>query len=192
MAPARPQAARRQAARLRAEVLALAPPAERAPQGRRDHQGRCAPSSPTRSAASSTATAGSCWWPPSCRPSAPTRASTRSRPGLFGQFPTPADFAAAPIEEIEEAIRSTGFFRNKAKSLQGAARALIEKHGGRLPEEHRRAGQGARLRAQDRQRGAGRGVREAGGRGRRHPCGAHLAQAGTDRPGRPGQGRSAS
>ena len=54
-------------------------------------------------------------------------------PGLFRQFPTPADFAAAPIEEIEEAIRSTGFYHNKAKSLQGAARALIEKHGGRLP-----------------------------------------------------------
>jgi len=56
-------------------------------------------------------------------------------PGLFEKFPTPADFASAPIEEIEEAIHSTGFFRNKAKSLQGAAKALIEKHGGRLPED---------------------------------------------------------
>ena len=54
-------------------------------------------------------------------------------PGLFRQFPTPADFAAAPLAGIEEAIRSTGFFRNKAKSLQGAARALLENHGGRLP-----------------------------------------------------------
>ena len=56
-------------------------------------------------------------------------------PGLFEQFPTPEDFAEAPIEEIEEAIRSTGFYRNKAKSLQGAARALIEKHGGEVPND---------------------------------------------------------
>ena len=56
-------------------------------------------------------------------------------PGLFRQFPTPADFAAAPIEEIEEAVRSTGFYRNKAKSLQGAARHLLEHHGGQLPRE---------------------------------------------------------
>lgn len=55
-------------------------------------------------------------------------------PGLFRQFPTPADFAAAPIEEIEEAVRSTGFYRNKAKSLQGAARHLLAHHGGRLPQ----------------------------------------------------------
>lgn len=56
-------------------------------------------------------------------------------PGLFELFPTPADFAAAPIEEIEDAVRSTGFYRNKAKSLQGAARALIERYEGRLPED---------------------------------------------------------
>ena len=56
-------------------------------------------------------------------------------PGLFRLFPTPADFAAAPLGEIEEAIRSTGFYRNKAKSLQGAARALLENHGGRLPTD---------------------------------------------------------
>ena len=56
-------------------------------------------------------------------------------PGLFEQFPTPADFAEAPILEIEEAIRSTGFYRNKAKSLQGAARALIENHDGKVPND---------------------------------------------------------
>jgi endonuclease-3 len=56
-------------------------------------------------------------------------------PGLFRLFPTPADFAAAPIGEIEEAIRSTGFFCNKAKSLQGAARHLLEHHAGKLPTD---------------------------------------------------------
>jgi endonuclease-3 len=54
-------------------------------------------------------------------------------PGLFRQFPAPRDFAEAPLAEIEEAIRSTGFFRNKAKALQGCARALIERHGGEVP-----------------------------------------------------------
>jgi len=56
-------------------------------------------------------------------------------PGLFRQFPTPEDFADAPIAEIEEAIRSTGFYRNKAKSLQGAARAILERHDGQVPDE---------------------------------------------------------
>ncbi len=56
-------------------------------------------------------------------------------PGLFKQFPTMADFADAPREEIEEAIRSTGFYRNKAKSLQGAARALLVNHGGEIPDD---------------------------------------------------------
>ncbi|MBU8870556.1 MAG: endonuclease III [Gemmatimonadales bacterium] len=56
-------------------------------------------------------------------------------PGLFQQFPTPADFAAAPVEEIEEAIHSTGFYRNKAKSLQGSARALAETHDGQMPDD---------------------------------------------------------
>jgi endonuclease-3 len=60
---------------------------------------------------------------------------TMVTPGLFERFPTPRDFAEAPIEEIEEAIRSTGFFRNKAKSLQGAARALIADHGGEVPND---------------------------------------------------------
>jgi endonuclease-3 len=56
-------------------------------------------------------------------------------PGLFEQFPTPQDFADAPLVEIEEAIHSTGFYRNKAKSLQGAGRALIERHNGEVPND---------------------------------------------------------
>ena len=55
-------------------------------------------------------------------------------PGLFEQFPTQRDFAEAPLEEIEEAIRSTGFFRNKSKSIQGAARMVLEQHGGEVPD----------------------------------------------------------
>ena len=54
-------------------------------------------------------------------------------PGLFERFPTPEAFAGATQGEVEEAIRSTGFFRNKAKSLIGAARCVLHDHGGEVP-----------------------------------------------------------
>ncbi|MBU1674719.1 endonuclease III [bacterium] len=54
-------------------------------------------------------------------------------PDLFAAYPTPADFAAATQEEIEEAIRSTGFFRQKARSIRGACTDIVETHGGELP-----------------------------------------------------------
>jgi len=53
---------------------------------------------------------------------------------LFKRYKTAKDFADATPEELEEVIRSTGFFRNKAKSIQGAARLLVEKHGGKVPD----------------------------------------------------------
>jgi endonuclease III len=52
---------------------------------------------------------------------------------LFEKYRSAEDYAAAPREELEEDIRPTGFFRNKAKSIQGMARAVIEKHGGEVP-----------------------------------------------------------
>jgi endonuclease III len=55
-------------------------------------------------------------------------------PGLFKKFPTPTDFAHAPLVEIEELIRSTGFYHNKAKSLNGAAQKLIADYSGKVPE----------------------------------------------------------
>lgn len=54
-------------------------------------------------------------------------------PDLFAKYPAAADLADADPTELEEAIRPTGFFRNKAKSLQGMARALVEDHGGEVP-----------------------------------------------------------
>lgn len=54
-------------------------------------------------------------------------------PVLFAKWPTAAALADAPLEEIEEVIKTTGFFRNKAKSLKGMARALVERHGGEVP-----------------------------------------------------------
>jgi endonuclease III len=55
-------------------------------------------------------------------------------PGLFARYPAPAELAAARPEELEERIRSTGFFRNKARSLLGMARAVMAEHGGRIPD----------------------------------------------------------
>ena len=54
-------------------------------------------------------------------------------PNLFAKYPTAADYADADVSELEEDVRPTGFFRNKAKSLQGMARALVEDHGGEVP-----------------------------------------------------------
>lgn len=52
---------------------------------------------------------------------------------LFARWPTPADLAAASRRELEGVIRSTGFFRAKAKSIVGCCRALVERHGGLVP-----------------------------------------------------------
>ena len=54
-------------------------------------------------------------------------------PALFTRFPTPADLAAANVEELEELVRSTGFYRNKAKSLIGMAATLETRFGGEVP-----------------------------------------------------------
>ena len=56
-------------------------------------------------------------------------------PHLFETYPTAGDLAGARQEDVEEIIRSTGFFRNKAKSLLGMADAVVERHDGRIPEE---------------------------------------------------------
>ncbi|HZC99918.1 MAG TPA: endonuclease III [Actinomycetes bacterium] len=55
-------------------------------------------------------------------------------PELFKRYPTVADFAAAPREELEKAVYRTGFFRSKAKALQEAAQYLLEHHGGEVPD----------------------------------------------------------
>ena len=54
-------------------------------------------------------------------------------PALFARYPSPAALAAARQEEVEELVKSTGFFRNKAKSIIGMATALVERHGGEVP-----------------------------------------------------------
>ena len=58
-------------------------------------------------------------------------------PQLFARYPTPHDLAAADPAEVEELIRTTGFFRNKTKSIMGMAAALVDRFGGEVP--HRMA-----------------------------------------------------
>ena len=55
-------------------------------------------------------------------------------PTLFAAFPTPKAMAAASLPELEEIIRSTGFFRNKAKSIKGAGQVVEEEFGGKVPQ----------------------------------------------------------
>lgn len=55
-------------------------------------------------------------------------------PELFRRFPTPAKMAEASLPELEELIRTTGFYHNKAKSIQGAARKIIADFGGEVPQ----------------------------------------------------------
>ncbi len=54
-------------------------------------------------------------------------------PPLFDAYPTPAALAAAPREDVEKLIYRTGFYRAKAKNIQGAAQALVDRHGGEVP-----------------------------------------------------------
>ena len=54
-------------------------------------------------------------------------------PGLFRKYPTIQDMAAVRPEVLEKDIQSTGFFRNKAKSLTGAAKKIMEQYGGEAP-----------------------------------------------------------
>lgn len=56
-------------------------------------------------------------------------------PALFARFPGAREMAAASLKEIEDLIRTTGFFHNKALSIQSTSRSLLELHGGEVPED---------------------------------------------------------
>lgn len=55
-------------------------------------------------------------------------------PALFAAYPTPRAMAEAPLKHLEELVRSTGFFRNKARNIQGAAIRITEAHNGQVPD----------------------------------------------------------
>jgi len=58
----------------------------------------------------------------------------KATPALFKRFPTPEDYANVSPAEIEQYISSIGLFRNKAKSVYGAMKMIVEEHGGRVPD----------------------------------------------------------
>ncbi|MEQ9264233.1 MAG: endonuclease III [Balneolaceae bacterium] len=55
-------------------------------------------------------------------------------PALFETYPTPELMAEAPLEELEELVRTTGFYRNKAKSLKETSKRLVSEFGGEVPQ----------------------------------------------------------
>jgi endonuclease-3 len=57
---------------------------------------------------------------------------------LFARFPSAAHYAAADLSEIEALIHSTGFYRNKARNIQGMARRVVEEHAGEVPSSMER------------------------------------------------------
>jgi endonuclease-3 len=59
----------------------------------------------------------------------------RVTPGLFAKYPTVQDFAALTPEQLEPDVKSTGFFRNKSKSVVGAAKKIVSDFGGQVPDE---------------------------------------------------------
>jgi len=57
----------------------------------------------------------------------------RITPELFRRYPDAPSFARAKREDLEDAVRSSGFFRNKAKSIQGACQVIVNRFGGEVP-----------------------------------------------------------
>ena len=56
-------------------------------------------------------------------------------PDLFARYRAAADYAHADLRRLQQDIRSTGFFRNKARSIQGACRKIVESHAGKVPAD---------------------------------------------------------
>ena len=75
-------------------------------------------------------------------------------PDLFRKYPTPNDFAAARQEVLANDLRRTGFFNNKAKSVIGAAKRIVNEFGGKVPQTLEELTHGTGRRAQDGQCGA--------------------------------------
>ncbi len=55
-------------------------------------------------------------------------------PGLFKKYRKPKDYAGAPLEELQNDIKSIGLFRNKSKFIQGACRMIVDEYGGKVPK----------------------------------------------------------
>lgn len=58
----------------------------------------------------------------------------KTTPALFEKYPTPEAMAQAPLQSIEELVRSTGFYRAKANNIKKCCQVLVKKHGGKIPQ----------------------------------------------------------
>jgi len=58
----------------------------------------------------------------------------KTTPALFKKYPTPAKLAESKQSDVEKLIKSCGFYRNKTKSIRGAAQAIVDEHGGKVPD----------------------------------------------------------
>ena len=73
-------------------------------------------------------------------------------PALWERYPTPADLAAADVREVEDVIRTIGFYRTKAANVIKCAQMVVADYGGEIPARHKRAAKAAGRGPQDRQR----------------------------------------
>ena len=110
---------------------------------------------------------------------------------LFQKYRSAEDFARAPLPQLERAVKTTGFFRNKAKNIKACCQQLVDKHGGEVPRDMESlvvlAGVG-----EDGQRGTGHRLRHPLGRGGRYARLAAEQPDGANREQRPGQDRTRS
>ena len=113
-------------------------------------------------------------------------------PGLFQKYPTPQDFAALSQPVLEEEIRSTGFFRNKAKNIIGTAKKLVADFGGKVPQDNGGNADPAGSGAKDSQRRVGDRLRHTHGRGRGHPRFPHRTSPQALNPEHSGESRAGS
>ena len=90
-------------------------------------------------------------------------------PVLFARYPTPEALARAKQADVEAIIRSTGFFRNKARSLIGMAQALVADHGGEVPRTMEQLRPLPGRRPKDRERHSGQRLRDQRRDHGRHP-----------------------
>ena len=90
---------------------------------------------PTSPAPCTTKAHGSCWSRPSSPRSPPTCGVNLVTPEIFKKYPTVQDFAALEPEQLQPDVHSTGFFRNKSKSVVGAAKKIVSDFGGQVPDQ---------------------------------------------------------
>ena len=78
---------------------------------------------------------GSCWLPPCFRAQTTDENVNKVLPELFSKWPTPEDLAAADPDEVEQVVFSTGFYRQKTKSILSLAADLVDKYEGVVPAD---------------------------------------------------------